>query len=102
MVLGQRLKQTRKEKLLSIGKLSELSKVSSAYISQLENGHSQTPSYSIVFEISRCSGERLPSILWVMLNNRTRYAGRVGSLRQLKNSATHGACRRFPPYADQL
>ena len=50
--LSERLKQTRKEKLLSIRKLSVLSKVSSAYISQLESEHSKTPSYSIVSKLA--------------------------------------------------
>ena len=46
MTLGERIKKLRKEMGLSLGKLSEVSGISNAYLCQLETGKSKDPSLS--------------------------------------------------------
>ena len=46
MTLGERIKKLRKEMGLSLGKLSEASGISNAYLCQLETGKSKDPSLS--------------------------------------------------------
>lgn len=54
--LGDKLKQRRSEKGLTLSELAEKTRISKGYISRLENGHSLLPSYSIVIRLAEALG----------------------------------------------
>lgn len=53
IILGEHIRNIRKEKGLSIRELARRSGVSNAYLSQLENGKTQNPSYEIIGKIAK-------------------------------------------------
>lgn len=63
MNLSQKIKQLRKKKGLSLGKLAETAGVSKAYLSQLENSVSKQPSAEILFKIASALGTTIADLL---------------------------------------
>ena len=53
MTIGERIKHYRKAKDLSLNKLGDISGVSKAYLSNLENNKSDSPSVEIVQKIAK-------------------------------------------------
>ncbi|WP_313559206.1 helix-turn-helix domain-containing protein [Ruminiclostridium cellobioparum] len=51
--LGSRLREFRKKANLSTTKLSEITGISSGYISELENGKKSDPSFEIIYRLLR-------------------------------------------------
>ena len=52
MTLGEKIRHYRKCQGLSLNKVSELSGISKAYLSQLENGKNKQPSANILLKLS--------------------------------------------------
>ena len=63
MNLGQKIRQLRKEKGLSLNKLAESAGVSAAYLSQLENDVSKQPSAEILLKIASALGTTIADLL---------------------------------------
>ena len=63
MNLGQKIRQLRKEKGLSLNKLAESAGVSAAYLSQLENDVSKQPSAEILLKIATALGTTIADLL---------------------------------------
>ena len=88
MTIGERIKHYREQKGWSLNKLAFLAEVSPAYISQLENNKSKSPSTDILVKISK-----------------TLEISIVDLLKDEKSEQTcencrfymDGDCHRFPP-----
>ena len=63
MNLGQKIRQLRKEKELSLNKLAENAGISAAYLSQLENDVSKQPSAEILLKIASALGTTIADLL---------------------------------------
>ena len=63
MKLGQKIRQLRKEKGLSLNGLAEEASVSKAYLSQLENDVSKQPSAEILLKIASALGVTIADLL---------------------------------------
>lgn len=51
--MGNNMRKIRKERGMTIERLSELSKVSAVYIYHLENGTRKNPSYEVMKDIAK-------------------------------------------------
>ncbi|MYA54976.1 helix-turn-helix transcriptional regulator [Candidatus Poribacteria bacterium] len=63
MKLGQKIRQLREEKGLSLNGLAEEASVSKAYLSQLENDVSKQPSAEILLKIASALGVTIADLL---------------------------------------
>ncbi|MDE0635330.1 MAG: helix-turn-helix transcriptional regulator [Candidatus Poribacteria bacterium] len=63
MDLGQKIRQLRKKKELSLNKLAENAGISKAYLSQLENDVSKQPSAEILLKIASALGITIADLL---------------------------------------
>lgn len=54
--LGEHLKRIRKEKRLTLRAVEEKTKISNAYLSQIENGKITKPSPSVLYKLANCYG----------------------------------------------
>ena len=63
MNLGQKIRQLRKEKELSLNKLAENAGISAAYLSQLENDVSKQPSAEILLKVASALGATIADLL---------------------------------------
>lgn len=63
MELGQKIRQLREEKGLSLNKLAENAGISKAYLSQLENDLSKQPSADILLKIASALGKTIADLL---------------------------------------
>ena len=63
MELGQKIRQLREEKGLSLNGLAEEASISKAYLSQLENDVSKQPSAEILLKIASALGVTIADIL---------------------------------------
>jgi transcriptional regulator with XRE-family HTH domain len=64
---GKYLKSLRKERKLTIQKMSDISDVSNPYISQLENGLRSIPSKEVLIKLSKALGIDHKSFLSIVL-----------------------------------
>ena len=63
MKLGQKIRQLREEKGLSLNGLAEEASISKAYLSQLENDVSKQPSADILLKIASALGVTIADLL---------------------------------------
>ena len=63
MKLGQKIRQLREEKGLSLNGLAEEASISKAYLSQLENDVSKQPSAEILLKIASALGVTIADLL---------------------------------------
>ena len=63
MELGQKIRQLREEKGLSLNRLAEEASISKAYLSQLENDVSKQPSAEILLKIASALGVTIADLL---------------------------------------
>ena len=63
MALGERIRQIRKSRRLTLTDLARRCKISKAYLSQLENGHNSRPSAEFVIRICRALGCSVEAVL---------------------------------------
>ena len=63
MELGQKIRQLREEKGLSLNKLAKNAGISKAYLSQLENDLSKQPSADILLKIASALGITIADLL---------------------------------------
>lgn len=63
MDLSQKIKQRRQEKGISLSKLAEISGISKAYLSQLENDVSKQPSAEILLKIASALSTTIADLL---------------------------------------
>ena len=63
MKLGQKIRQLREEKGLSLNRLAEEASISKAYLSQLENDVSKQPSAEILLKIASALGVTIADLL---------------------------------------
>lgn len=61
--IGEKIRELRKEQNLSLDQLAQQSKVSKAYLSQMENGESDRPSAEILYRIATALGTSIASLL---------------------------------------
>jgi HTH-type transcriptional regulator, competence development regulator len=61
--LGQMLKEAREKNNLTLRQVDSSTGVSSAYLSQLENGHVTNPSASILYKLATLYGAQLDDFL---------------------------------------
>jgi len=85
MALGEQIRRIRESRGLSLTDLAKRCRISKAYLSQLENGHSSRPSAEFVVRICRALGCSVETVLGVR-ESEPAMTGSVGvsvSLRTL-------------------
>lgn len=108
MIDGKRMRERRKELGMSLDNLKTESGVSKTYLSQLENGVNESPSYRIVAAIADAlevsfyylTGETDNRSLDVCGN--CRYFSNEVPALPINQSVADGVCKRYPanPYID--
>lgn len=63
MAIGERIKSLRKRRGLTLTQLAKRSRISKAYLSQLESGHSSNPSAEVVAKICTVLGCSMEAVL---------------------------------------
>ena len=63
MALGEQIRRIRESRGLSLTDLAKRCRISKAYLSQLENGHSSRPSAEFIIRISHALGCSVDAIL---------------------------------------
>jgi transcriptional regulator with XRE-family HTH domain len=69
--LGEKIRELRKKQEMSLDQLAQSSKVSKAYLSQLENSESDKPSAEVLYRISIALGTSIASLLGKTLTPET-------------------------------
>ena len=87
MIIGEKIREIRQSQGITAGTLSEIAGVSKSYLSQLENGKSQSPSVEIVAKIAEALDVSILEILDKKVEKICENCRYWDSER----------CKRFPP-----
>lgn len=86
MSLAERIKKLRESRGLRVTELAKRSRISKAYLSQLESGHSSHPSAEVVIKICRALGCSIDTLLGIEQREPTMAIG-SGLPRSLRSLA---------------
>ncbi|WP_243895392.1 helix-turn-helix domain-containing protein [Clostridium perfringens] len=108
MEIGDKLKEYRKCRKMSIYKLSKFSKVSQSYISDLENGKNNKPSIDILsklasaleVDITSFLGDYRPNFLTVTVD--VRDLDNIKNTVKVINNKVFNQGKNFTPYDIEL